>query len=99
LLEALFAHSFIKLILINNIKKQHMIIIESKNIQTFNCEEKQNNFENIIWLAKIIILMEKYFYKILSVERGIDEKELKKAYRNLAMKLHSDKNLNNVDET
>jgi hypothetical protein len=48
-----------------------MIIIESKNIKEYNCE-------NIIWLEKIIILKGKDFYKILGAERGVNEKELRK---------------------
>ena len=42
--------------------------------------------------------MGKDFYKILGVERGVNEKELKKAYHNIAMKFHLDKNPSNVDE-
>ena len=42
--------------------------------------------------------MGKDFYSILGVNRNADEKELKKAYRKLAMKWHPDKNPDNQQE-
>ncbi|AFV00563.1 molecular chaperone DnaJ [Simiduia agarivorans] len=37
------------------------------------------------------------YYEVLGVERGADEKELKKAYRRVAMKFHPDRNPDNKE--
>jgi DnaJ-class molecular chaperone len=42
--------------------------------------------------------MGKDFYNVLDIEREVNEKELKKEFRKLEMKYHSDKNPNNVEE-
>jgi DnaJ-class molecular chaperone len=42
--------------------------------------------------------MGKDFYQILGVSRNADAKELKKAYRKLALRWHPDKNKDNVEE-
>ncbi|MGI9311640.1 MAG: DnaJ domain-containing protein, partial [bacterium] len=42
-------------------------------------------------------MAKKDYYEILGVERGVDEAELKKAYRRLAMKYHPDRSRDNPD--
>ncbi|WP_431197476.1 DnaJ domain-containing protein, partial [Streptococcus pneumoniae] len=41
--------------------------------------------------------MSKDFYSILGVDRTADEKEIKKAFRKIAMKYHPDRNPDNPE--
>merc|ERR1719354_888745 len=41
---------------------------------------------------------EKNYYKILGLQRNASKKEIKKAYRDLALEWHPDKNADNKDE-
>jgi len=46
-------------------------------------------FPTCIWRT---FMAKRDYYEILGVERGVDEKEIKKAYRRVAMKFHPDRN-------
>lgn len=56
-------------------------------------EEKLNKAEVALKQSK-----EKNYYKILGVPRNADQKAIKKAYRDLALKWHPDKNADNREE-
>ena len=56
-------------------------------------EEKQNKTEVALKQSKA-----KNYYKILGVPRNADQKAIKKAYRDLALKWHPDKNADNREE-
>mmetsp|Transcript_10511 Transcript_10511/g.15312 ORF Transcript_10511/g.15312 Transcript_10511/m.15312 type:complete len:485 (-) Transcript_10511:80-1534(-) len=61
--------------------------------QKRNCQQKIKEAEVALKQSK-----EKNYYKILGVDRGANKKEIKKAYRELALKWHPDKNADNKDE-
>ena len=55
----------------------------------------------IILIISLIIIKsndKNDYYKILGIEKNATEKEIKKAYRKLALKWHPDKNPNNREE-
>jgi len=56
------------------------------------CQEKLQKAEVALKQSK-----EKNYYKILNVPRNADSKAIKKAYRDLALKWHPDKNADNLE--
>lgn len=63
------------------------------NENQMESEEKLNKAEVALKQSK-----EKNYYKILGVPRNADQKAIKKAYRDLALKWHPDKNADNREE-
>eukprot|EP00585_Thalassiosira_rotula_P003280 CAMPEP_0196138036 /NCGR_PEP_ID=MMETSP0910-20130528/5822_1 /TAXON_ID=49265 /ORGANISM="Thalassiosira rotula, Strain GSO102" /LENGTH=531 /DNA_ID=CAMNT_0041398591 /DNA_START=208 /DNA_END=1803 /DNA_ORIENTATION=+ len=57
------------------------------------CKEKFNEAQTALKQSK-----EKNYYKILDVARTAQQKEIKKSYRELALKWHPDKNTDNKEE-
>lgn len=58
-----------------------------------DCKRKINEAQTALKQSK-----EKNYYKILGVPRNAQLKEIKKSYRELALKWHPDKNTDNVEE-
>merc|ERR1712071_458653 len=57
------------------------------------CQEKVQKAETALKQSK-----EKNYYKILGVSRNANKSEIKKGYRDGALKWHPDKNTDNVEE-
>jgi len=66
----------------------------------FEPNDRQRETEEKLKKAKIALKQskEKNYYKILGISRTAKKKDIKKAYRDLALKWHPDKNTDNVEE-
>lgn len=63
-------------------------------------EEEKQKAKNKIREGEVALKQskEKNYYKILGIQRNASQKEIKKAYRELALKWHPDKNADNLEE-